>query len=64
MTKFEYKTMEVKSKIGFTNISIETEELSKNLNQLGSQGWELVTATPITLNGSSYRIYYTFKRPL
>jgi len=64
MTKFEYKTIEVKSKMGFTNISIEIDDLNKNFNQLGSEGWELVAASPIALNGSSFRIYYTFKRPI
>lgn len=64
MKNFEYKVLEAKSKMGFTDISLDTEELTLQLNRLGAEGWELITTSPITLNGSSFRIYFTLRRPI
>lgn len=35
----------------------------EDLNQLGAQGWELVTIDQRILNGSDYTVTYIFKRP-
>lgn len=64
MTKFEYKTIEIRSNTGLFSVSINQEQLDKLFNKQGSEGWELVSSTPLSNNGVTYRIYYTFKRPI
>ncbi|MGV0855491.1 DUF4177 domain-containing protein [Empedobacter brevis] len=62
MLKFEYKTIEIKAEQGIFKVSIDQENLDKLLNKYGSEGWELTSSTPLSNNGITYRIYFTFKR--
>jgi hypothetical protein len=34
------------------------------IQELARSGWELVSATPITYNGQTVYVLFTFKRPL
>lgn len=61
--RFEYKSIEVKPKSMWT-VKIDLEELEKQLNCLGMEGWELVAVTPYSSTGTSLGSLYTFKREL
>jgi hypothetical protein len=51
MKKWEYKVLKISP-------SLKLDEL----NKLGKDGWELVTAIPNIKIGSTYNILYIFKR--
>jgi len=60
MKKFEYRVSLMKS--GMLESASKTEtRLSAELNELGAQGWELVSCVPISL-GELY--LSTFKREI
>ena len=39
------------------------QELSKKINHLGDQGWELVCVVPQIEDGTTTKLTYCFKRP-
>lgn len=53
--KWEYKTV----KLSFT---ASPEYMDKSFNELGEQGWELVTSNAVTF-ASGVQTNYVFKRP-
>lgn len=61
--RFEYKTVEVKSKSMWTN-EVPTDEIDTILNKYGQEGWELVAVKVISSMGTSLSSLYTFKREL
>ena len=64
MTTWEYKSIKFETKGAFIGGVIDIDELNKQANILGSQGWELVS-TPVssTFLGPSREIAAIFKRP-
>lgn len=64
MRKFEYKTIEVKPK-GTWSSKFDIVEIDKILNDMGNQGWELVSMEDRNVGyGSTGCFYYTFKREI
>lgn len=63
MKRFEYKTLEIKLK-GTWGTKFDTVEIDKALNELGSQGWELVSVESRDMGGTPYGYFYTFKREI
>lgn len=63
MKRFEYKTIEVKPKGTWTS-KFDIVEIDKILNEMGSQGWELVTTESRDMSGTAYGFHYTFKREI
>jgi len=63
MKRFEYKTVEIKSK-GIWATNFNPEEIDKELNKLGSQGWELVSIGSRDTGGTLIGFFYTFKREI
>lgn len=63
MKKFEYKTLKIEPK-GFWGTRLDTDEIDNILNELGIQGWELVSMQDLSISGSSWTFHYTFKREL
>ena len=62
MEKFEYKVMTFDTK-GFWGGSVEVNQLEKQLNQLGNDGWEMVSCTSTNQSyGASKSIVCIFKR--
>ncbi|MEC4113491.1 DUF4177 domain-containing protein [Myroides pelagicus] len=57
------KIIEVKLK-GMLNPDLDVLKAEKELNNLGMQGWELVSVTPNINSGTTYKQYCTFKRAL
>ena len=39
------------------------QQLGAKINQLGDEGWQLVTVMPIDVDGTTKRTVYYFKRP-
>ncbi|HAE69912.1 MULTISPECIES: DUF4177 domain-containing protein [Sphingobacterium] len=61
MKRFEYKTLKIEPK-GFWGTKLDPEKIDEILNDLGNQGWELVTMQDLEVNGNSWSFHYTFKR--
>ena len=62
MENFEYKVVVYDTK-GFWGGSVEPSQLEDRLNQLGRDGWELVSCTSTSQSyGSSKSIVFIFKR--
>lgn len=34
------------------------------IREMGQDGWELISATPITFGGTTLEVLFTFKRPI
>jgi hypothetical protein len=62
MTKWEYKVVEFDAR-GALGGLIDQEKMELKLNELGREGWELVTSYSTQQGyGSSRKLVYTFKR--
>lgn len=61
MRKFEYKTIKIEPK-GFWGTKLDENHIDEILNELGAQGWELVSMQDLEIGGSSWSFHYTFKR--
>ncbi|MFO0665843.1 MAG: DUF4177 domain-containing protein [Polyangiaceae bacterium] len=56
MHKFEYKRVTVDI------VEVEKATFEENLNALGKQGWELVSAFDRERGGNSKEVFFIFKR--
>jgi hypothetical protein len=64
MKRFEYKTVEIKPK-GTWQLKFDVVEIDKILNEMGSQGWELVAVEDRNVGyGHTGNFFYTFKREI
>lgn len=64
MNHFEYKVLDIPAK-GFFGGKINYQQLADKLNELGAQGWELITSTDTNMwEGASRGIILILKRPL
>lgn len=62
MTKWEYQSVRVETH-GISGGILETDEFDALLNQMGSEGWELVGVfTTIHRGGTTRFVIATFKR--
>lgn len=62
MEKFEYKVVVYDTK-GFWGGKVEVQQIENQLNQLGNDGWEMVSCTSTNQSyGSSKSIVCIFKR--
>ena len=65
MQNWEYKTIRIPFSKGWDRPGIEPTELDAALNQLGVEGWELVSVLSTSLeNGRSGDAMAFFKRPV
>jgi hypothetical protein len=63
MTRWEYQTVQLDVE-GFFRPHVDEDSVSHLLNQLGAQGWELVTAFDLNRgHGRSTEIVAMLKRP-
>ncbi|MBE8719884.1 DUF4177 domain-containing protein [Sphingobacterium pedocola] len=62
MKTFEYKTIKIDSKFSWTKSGFESDRIDEELNIMGREGWELVTAESAISTGGTYAFLYTFKR--
>ena len=62
MTKFEYKVVEIKLKSMWTS-EIAPETIEQKINEVGSEGWELISALSKETTGMIIGITFIFKRP-
>lgn len=64
MDKYEYKTLITDVK-GFFGGKVDKDRYENELNQLGSQGWELVNTVPTAQSDGNTRwIISVFKRKI
>lgn len=61
MTKWEYKVVSFET-FGLLGGLIETKEIEETLNDLGKEGWELISAYATVGGSSSRRAIYNLKR--
>ncbi len=62
--KWEYQTVKL-GVAGTWGVSFDTDEAQTFTNQLGAQGWELVSAFSVNAGaGYSKEIVFIFKRPI
>jgi lambda repressor-like predicted transcriptional regulator len=63
--RFEYKTVEIKPKETWKS-RFDATEIDQILNELGKEGWELITTEDKNGigDGSTEYFYYTFKREI
>ncbi len=62
--KWEYKTIKLKTK-GFSGGNFDESELDDMMNELGSQGWELVAGFDTNqAYGASRDVVIIFKRQI
>ena len=57
MKKFEY----LSEKVGRIRLS---DFIDETLDELGRQGWELVSVVPVTVDGDSHAFRFFFKREI
>jgi Domain of unknown function (DUF4177) len=62
MTKFEYKVIEIKSN-SIWSAEITPEVIEQKINEMGQDGWELVSTLSKAMTGSINGITCIFKRP-
>jgi len=58
MPHWEYKTQT----ITLDNGQLDRQELDNLLNALGNDGWELLTVTPVLLEGRTESLVHHFRR--
>jgi len=63
MKRFEYKTIEIKP-TGTWTWKFDIVEIDKILNDMGSQGWELIVMESRDMGGTAHGFHYTFKREI
>ncbi len=64
MQKFEYKTVFTDTK-GFTGGKVDQNAFQNVLNELGAEGWDLISTVPVAQGyGSTRSIISIFKRPM
>lgn len=61
MTKWEYRVISFET-FGLLGGLVETKEIEEKLNELGKEGWELISAYATVGGSSSRRVVYNFKR--
>lgn len=61
--RFEYKTIVIEP-TGFWKTNLDPVEIDKQLNTLGSEGWELIAVESKEFSGTNYGFHYTFKREI
>jgi hypothetical protein len=64
--KWEYQTVKLNVVDGwnFSGVEFDTDKVQDFTNQLGAQGWELVSAFSVNAGaGYSKEIVFIFKRP-
>ncbi|MCU6793081.1 DUF4177 domain-containing protein [Paenibacillus sp. WQ 127069] len=61
MEKWEYLTYKVK-KVGWSGLTIQQDQYHFEVNQLGEQGWELVSCFPTAISGTTLEVVSVFKR--
>ena len=64
MVIWEYKSIKLATS-GIFGGKVDLERLDAELNELGRQGWEVVTAFGTNMSGGDSReVIVTFKRPM
>jgi hypothetical protein len=61
MKKFEYHLLKVES--GFFN-GLDYKQFNEQLNQLGSEGWEVVSTVGISSASQATDLLFTLKREI
>ena len=64
-TNWEYKTVKKSANHGFFGGKTDISEMDSRLNELGGNGWELVSSFVTHMGyGSSREVCFVFKKPV
>jgi hypothetical protein len=64
MKKFEYLTLDVAAR-GFWSSTIDPQELTDKLNELGADGWEVASSVDLNIaQGQSRNVMVILKREI
>ena len=64
MGSWEYKLVSIKTKGGIVREMNYNEDILDQCNTVGRDGWELVSAVPLTeAHGRTQAVHLIFKRP-
>lgn len=62
MPNYEYKVIELKPG-GFWGNKLDAADIEVQLNQMGTEGWELINSMDISqYEGGTGELFFTFKR--
>ncbi len=65
MKKFEYKLLDVVAKGWFFGGKVDIQELTNKLNELGREGWEVVSSADLNMHdGASRSMVVILKREI
>ncbi|EGL19764.1 MULTISPECIES: DUF4177 domain-containing protein [unclassified Paenibacillus] len=65
MERWEYQTLKFFTKGFFVGGKLDLDEFDQNLNEMGAQGWELISCFDTSqYQGSSKEVICVFKRKL
>ena len=65
MTRWEYTVLDVGVAGFFLGPDLDGDALTTKLNELGGEGWEAVTISPMTVgSGSTRNLVIVLKRPV
>jgi hypothetical protein len=65
MNTFEYKVLDIAAKFSWGGTKINFQELTNELNDLGKQGWELVSTNDTSMHeGATSGLILILKRTL
>jgi hypothetical protein len=62
-TRWEYRTLKIPTKVPMlVDVEFNAEQFDRVLNELGSQGWELVSVSSLHREGATRYVMATLKR--
>ena len=61
--RWEYRVIK-ESTAGWFTVDLDDDSLETMLDDLGREGWELVSSTGVTVNGYTKHLVLTLKRPI
>ena len=61
--RWEYRVIK-ESTEGWFTVNLDDDSMERTLDELGREGWELVSTTGVMTNGYTKHLVLTLKRPL
>ena len=62
--KWEYKVLKIEGNSFWGGLKIDDDNLERQMNELGEQGWDMTRVLPIETNESTTAMAIFFKRQI